>query len=51
MLLGIIAGVVSTGCLYFIYKLAEQTLMSSFTGLGAFVPSPPSPLSFSADLS
>lgn len=38
MLLGIIAGVVSTGLLYFIYKLAEQTLMSSFTGLGAFVP-------------
>ena len=38
MLLGIIAGVVSTGCLYFIYKLAEQTLMTSFTGLGAFVP-------------
>ena len=38
MLLGIIAGVVSTGCLYVIYKLAEQTLMSSFTGLGAFVP-------------
>ena len=38
MLLGIIAGVVSTGFLYFIYKLAEQTLMSSFSGLGAFVP-------------
>ena len=38
MLLGIIAGVVSTGLLYFIYKLAEQTLMSSFSGLGAFVP-------------
>ena len=38
MLLGIIAGVVSTGFLYFIYKLAEQTLMCSFSGLGAFVP-------------
>ena len=38
MLLGIIAGVVSTGFLYFIYKLAEQTLTSSFSGLGAFVP-------------
>ena len=38
MVIGIIAGGVSTGCLYVIYKLAEQTLMSSFTGLGAFVP-------------
>ncbi len=38
MLLGIIAGVASTGLLYLLYKLAERTFARSFSTLGSFVP-------------
>lgn len=38
MILGIIAGVTSTGVLYFLYKLAQQTLAKSFGIVTSFVP-------------
>lgn len=40
MTLGVIAGLLSTGLLYFIYKLAERTFVSAFSysGMTGFVP-------------
>lgn len=38
MLLGVIAGITSTGILYLLYKLAERTFSTSFGTLTAFVP-------------
>ncbi len=38
MLLGIAAGVISTGLLYLLYKLAEQTFARNFGVLSSFIP-------------
>jgi len=38
MLLGIVAGIASTGLLYFLYKLAEKTLAQDFGIANSFVP-------------
>lgn len=38
MLLGIIAGISSTGILYLLYKLAERTFSTSFGTLSSFIP-------------